>query len=235
MIPLLEIASRLGDAWCHDSPSSSCLLHRPTGLSFVLVEGGHFIMGLREDDIEEASEYCDWTRGVAEYVEEIGASARPPHVVLVRPFLCATVLLEEEGYTVDTTREAAIRMACDRGLRLVSEAELEWLLRDGGRFSLTMGAKPRAVGQFTFESSSLGIQDPASPQWAADDWHPSYEGAPAASAPWMDGDPAGVCRSNAPIGAMQAEEDVVTLLAAVRTAGSEALSCAIRLACDVPG
>jgi hypothetical protein len=133
-------------------------------------------------------------------------------------------------------RASAMREVSDAGFRLPSEVELEWILRDGDRFALTLGARPvpGKPGRFVFEPSRYGIEGLFIANWAADDWHPTYDGAPADSSPWMNGDSAGVCRSTFPLDAMVSEEDIAVLLAALRTRGSERMPCVARLALDLP-
>lgn len=228
-----HLLARLGREWAEAAPRDDgiFLRHQPTALEVSVVPGGKLQMGLRASDVAEIARQVDL--GLVEYSIAVdSASAQPLHPVEVRPFLCARDALP--GGTMP--RAAALAAVAALGFRLPSEAELEWILRNGGRDALTLGAMPVVgkPGRFTFRRSRYGIAALLVANWAADDWHPDYEGAPIISTPWADGDPAGVCRSTFPLPAMVAEEDVAVLLAALRTAGTETMPGVARLARDFP-
>ena len=228
-----DFLARLGTDWAATAPRTNGIffVHRPTSLEISVVPGGTMRMGLRPSDLEEIGRHVDICR--VEYSIEVdGVSALPCHDVGVRPFLCARNALPEGSMH----RAAALAKVSALGFRLPSEAELEWILRNGDRDALTLGALPVAgsPGRFTFRASRYGIEGLLVAQWAADDWHPNYEGAPATSVAWSDGDPAGVCRSTFPLPAMVSEEDIAVLLAAMRAPGSETLPCVARLVRDLP-
>jgi formylglycine-generating enzyme required for sulfatase activity len=240
------LAQILGDPWVAEDPDpaedSLPLLHRPTGLRFVAVPGGSFEMGLSDADLEEASEHVDWTAHVAATVLRLSSAARPVHPVHVRPFLCTRRLLDLPDVarlgagrleTASPERAAARALAAALGLRLPSEAELEWLARDGGiaRFTLDVAARPEQVSRFGVEQLFYG-------EWAEDDWHPSYEGAPAESVPWLEGEPGGVYRCGYPPEQMQSTDEMLFALAGVRGQGAGASLpsfVGVRLAVTVPG
>ncbi|WP_129347302.1 formylglycine-generating enzyme family protein [Sorangium cellulosum] len=242
------LVAQLGDAWLADQPAldedSLPLVHRPTGLTFVAVPGGEFEMGLSDEDIEEASEHVDWTSPVARWIDNAAASARPVHRVNVRPFLCARALLDSarihasadrplDGESVQ--RSDALAVARALGFRLPSEAELEWLSRDGGAYRFTLDAARQfgAVdGDDRLLRSRFGVRDLHRSQWAEDDWHPTYDGAPATSLPWGDGDPRGVYRGGFHLISLQSREELLHALAAVR--GRIYRACCVRLAASIP-
>jgi formylglycine-generating enzyme required for sulfatase activity len=233
---------RLGEGWAAEEPdrAEDCLpvRHRLTDLRFVAIPGGCFEMGLSEADLEEASAHVDWTAAVASMFRRLARSARPVHPVDVTPFLCARSLLDRPKVKelshgrldFDALPRAEARsLAHSLGLRLPAEAELEWLMRDGGRTSFTLDA---ARGE---KRSRFGVDKLFSGQWAEDDWHPNYDGAPAVSALWLDGDPNGVYRGGKVPEEMQSREELLFLLAGVRGYGKRQPSfVGVRLAADIP-
>jgi len=228
-----HLLARLGGDWAATTPGTDgiFLVHRPTAVEVSVVPGGSLEMGLCPRDVEEIGRHLDI--GLIECsIEGDSVTALPCHRVEVRPFLAARKALPEGTMH----RAEAIEKVTALGFRLPSEAELEWILRDGGRYALTLGATPVAgkPGRFTFRPSRYGIDGLFIANWAADDWHPTYQGAPATSVPWGDGDPAGVCRSTFPLDAMVSEEDIAVLFAALRAPGSESMPCVARLARDLP-
>ncbi|WP_437288312.1 formylglycine-generating enzyme family protein [Sorangium sp. So ce406] len=228
------VAEALGDAW-EAAPRLAgdkglCVMrHRPTGIELVAVPGGSFEMGLRDDDLEELSEHVDWTSHVARAVRELEARCRPVHAVRVRPFLCAERPLSSEqarrlshGREVSDTLPAgrAARFVEDLGFRLPSEAELEWLAREGGGLHFTCDIAAATGGRRgAVDVNGFGVVDLLGGEWAADGWHPSYDGAPATSAPWSGGDPRGVFRGGLPLG-LEERSELLLGLAAFRSPGA---------------
>lgn len=239
------LAERLGESWHRRDPvmgeDGLRFLHLPTEIEFVAIAGGRFEMGLSEADLEEASEHIDWTGEVAKLVKKLKREANPVHWVEVRPFLCARQLLDDEqverlsGGRLENdtlTRDSARMLAQGIGFRLASEAELEWLGRDGGEAQFILDGLARED-----ERSRFGVEDLYYGQWAEDDWHPNYEGAPMNSAPWMGGDGRGVYRGGtAPVG-WQSTEELIFLLAGVRfRAGKDEPSfMGVRVVAEIPG
>ncbi|MGK3971055.1 formylglycine-generating enzyme family protein [Sorangium sp. So ce118] len=242
------LVEQLGDGWHPGEPTleedSLAVVHQATGLAFVAVPGGEFGMGLSDEDIEEAAEHVDWTTSVARWIDRAAASARPVHRVKVRPFLCARALLDRDqlntlshgrltGESVE--RSDALAFVRAVSLRLPSEAELEWLARDGGacRFTLDAARQLDAIrGDDRLLRSRFGVRDLHRAQWAEDDWHPTYDGAPDASLPWADGEPAGVYRGGFHLIALQSPEELLHALAGVR--GQLYRACGLRLASSIP-
>lgn len=139
--------------------------------------------------------------------------ANPLRVVTVHPFLCGrSPLLAEiaealglSWSTLETKERAGPRCAADlskkdaakalssHGFELISEAQWEWVARSGGRHRWVGGSPSEDL---PYRLSKEPIFDPdaaAEPwgvwglhlgEWIADDWHPSYEGAPETDAPW---------------------------------------------------
>lgn len=228
------VVESLGDAWEAlprlSGTAGLCVLrHRPTGIEFVAVPGGSFEMGLRDDDLEELAEYVDWTSYVARAVSELEARCRPVHTVHVQPFLCAErPLSAEQVRRLSNGREFSDTLPVDRaalfidalGFRLPSEAELEWLAREGGGLHFTCNIAAVTHGRRgAVEVNGFGIVDLLGGEWAADGWHPSYDSAPATSEPWKGGDPRGVFRGGLPLG-VEDRRELLFGLAAFRSPGA---------------
>lgn len=228
---LLHLLGKAFTNATHRNETMIRVKHLESGLEFTLVPGGVTEIGLRPDDVIEVAKHVDYDR--VEYSIEVdSASALPLRSVNVTPFLCSCKPLN----IGTVSRSEAFSKVTALGFRLPSEVELEWILRDGGRYALTLGAVPVVdkPGQFVFQPSRYGIEGLTIANWAADDWHPTYDGAPTTSSEWIDGDPAGVCRSAFPLPAMVSEEDIAVLLAALRTPGSQSMPAVARAVIDVP-
>lgn len=229
-----RLLSQLGDDFTCVDPGGAQTVrisHAPSGVEFTLVPGGVAQIGLSAEDVAEVAKHIEFE--LVEYSIEVdGASALPVRSITIPPFLCGCQPLP----CGTTSRSDAIARVKELGYRLPSEVELEWILRDGGRYALTLGATPVAgkPGRFTFQLSRYGVEGLLVANWAADDWHPNYEGAPASAAAWMSGDPVGVCRSTFPLPAMASEEDIAVVLAALRSSGSEQMPAVARPVLDLP-
>lgn len=237
-----------------DGQVTAPAIHVPTGIRFRLIPGGLFEMGLTEEDKEYGSEVINWTPTVARYVEERYQNSLPTRLVEVSPFLCSQSLLgvaELKALGLETSsaeleRSAAIEVANRRGFRLPSEAELEWVARDGRDFcfpynwpltwrweAMRLHDEPMMV----HEESQFGVSDLCALHWAADDWHPTYQGAPEISKPWMGGDPCGVLRLGINFFISDSEEDFEdfeSAFLAIRRPGATGSTARLRLALDVP-
>ncbi len=239
-----ELVARLGGSFEAEEPSPAedalALLHGPTNLRFVAIPGGRFDMGLTDADLAEAAEQVDWTSWNAQIAAGFAKLARPVHPVQVRPFLASrTLLLDVElnrklsGGTIagdSLSREQARALVRAAGLRLPSEAELEWLARDGGRchFTLDVATVEKPVSRFGVEQIFWG-------EWAEDDWHPGYDGAPSDGAPWYGGEAFGVYRHAGGPEQMQSRDELIFMLAGVRGEGVKLPDfTGARLALDVP-
>lgn len=242
------LAARLGDAWSAADGSEDLdalpLIHQPTGLEFVAVPGGSFDMGLRDDDLAELAHHIDWTPEFEAWYLPETAPMRPVHRVRVSPFLVARAWLSHQEvdrvsagrfrglYCYLLGRDDSRALARTLGFRLVSEAELEWLARDGDRYHFTLDGARRhkeTGGDSRLLRSRFGILDIFEQQWTEDDHHPDYHGAPTDSSPWMDGDPAGQIRAWGPPEMIEEPTQLCGLLAAAR-AGTGYERAAIRLA-----
>lgn len=252
----VEIAAAIGDGFRAGEESLGeagliCLFHPlfPT-LRLAVIPGGRFEMGLLEADLEELSQYIDWTKRVRLISDGMRARASPPHQVEVKPFVVSErpltraelELIEPGVRSTDLERKQAIVLSGQIGVRLPSEAELEWLARDGGRCSFVVdGGRAWSQNDAWPDCGSFGIRCLNEGEWAADDWHASYEGAPTTSEAWMNGDPCGVFRGELAYGTDQDPSELCLGLAAHRNRGaskedwhSDHAFFPLRLAFDLP-
>jgi len=232
--------------------------HAPTGLLLVAVPGGRHTMGLRDDEIDDARRTLFSQDPKQRFDREVGvwhiARTTPAHEVDVGPFLCATGFVHPDGRAESEEEDASDEDPCFgsaevvqlvdviRGhhLRLLSEAEWEWIAREGGRRSWIVDVAGRTGMQLD------DFNDPAENGWGirrlksdhgelvADGWHPSYAGAPSDSRAW-DPDPSGspgVLRGSH--NCWQDDAEAIMCHAAVRGSADGADGAAVRLARDMP-
>ncbi len=181
-------------------------------------------MGMTEHDLAAARARLGDGAWQQRVLEQLAAVARPPRKISVQPFLCSRGVLEEvPGELVDVGEDfdlawpaQAKAFASKLGMRLISEAELEWLARNGEQAPFSLGAEDHHGGQ-----SRFGIRDAFLGVWAADDWHPNYDGAPSDSNPWLAGDPEGVYRGGVLPAAIQSDEEWPHVMSAARYHGAE--------------
>lgn len=231
--------------------------HLDTGILLIAVSGGRFTMGLRGDEIDDLRRTLFGDDPRCRFEPEIlgfyGRWCTPVRTVDVRPFLCATGFVHLDGraeteeedardedpiivpeFAIDTV--AALR---EQGLRLLSEAEWEWIAREGGRRSWIIDVTgKRGMGLDDMREAPAnrwGVRRLKSDvgELVADGWHSSYDGAPADSGAW-DPNPAGIpgvhrgARS-----CWQDDAEAVTCHAACRS-NSEGRDGALRPARDLP-
>ena len=229
-----ELAEQLGVSWqpARSSHARRFVLLRNSDLNldFVAVTGGEYLRGLSEVDEQAAAEHVDLTAAVRQTLDELALSARPVHALHVRPFLvtreplseAALIELTEGGYRRASFGVGEARSLAERlGLRLISEAEYEWLARDGGRFSFTLDLanQRKSIGRDDRKlPSRFGVTGLFGEHWTADDWHDSYLGAPSTSNPWYEGGETTVYRGGFLLAGMQSTEELLWALAAVRQA-----------------
>jgi formylglycine-generating enzyme required for sulfatase activity len=228
------------------------ILHRPTGLRFVLVPGGELQMGLTAKDCELLDLFLGSRRSVLAMIDEVRAVASPVVSVQVAPFLCAQVPLDQEtvrrldsrlspGGLGALSRSDALGLAERLGFRLPSDAELEWIARQGAGASFvidTVREAPEEDEEHVMlvdhpEYGALGLAEFHEEQWAADDWFPNHEGRPETAIARTGGDPQGVKRFEVfdyeEIGSLA----ILNQLSARRVPGNGGRAL-VRLACDLP-
>jgi formylglycine-generating enzyme required for sulfatase activity len=225
-----DLVAHLGGDWAVDEGGGDGvgLRHLPTGLPFVAVPGGQFQMGITDEDLAAVATYG--SVGAPTGLEQLIAYGRPVRTVRVLPFLFSRDLVALDGSGGAAVRkrfdDAAVYDRAEAqagaarfGFRLPSEAEFEWVGRDGGIHTFLYGAlKPLDAEQIAarhaeseededydvFEDyhpyrdavSRFGVDGLFCRQWLADDWHPTFDGAPDTSEPWVGGDPQGVRRGD---------------------------------------
>ena len=210
------LASALGKEWKVGEPSTPHKLPRvrvpKLGLSFVVVPGGSFDMGLAVAEQKELAARAKrlGPEAVA-HVRDLVARSRPLRTVVVEPFLCAeTPLLSkhtaklseaestaEEGDAANAHRvlrlqsgaaASVISKAC---LRLLAEAEWEWIARAGGTRAWLSDVDPPDAwtgqalkGRLEAMSHPFGVFGLGWGEWVDDGWHATYRGAPKRSRAW---------------------------------------------------
>lgn len=245
------LCSDLGETWSFEAkPELDAVVahHAPTDLDFVVVPGGRYVMGLRSSDWSALGSHLELTQQRREWLTRSTQNLLPPHEIEVRPFLAARHLLSpdhvenlsegrfEGRFCHALGREDARELARSLGFRLLSEAEWEWLARDGGKESFTLGAAERLDeirGDSTKLTSRFGVFDLFECQWMEDDYHASYADAPTDSTPWYGGDPVGVARGGSMPEYVDGPEQVPGLLAAMRSNGT-VRTARVRLALPLP-
>ena len=230
-----SICEKLGDDWQTTKTPKNVdtffLIYKPYNITFAFIPGGKFIMGITESDIKEAKNYIEWTDSVEEIVADKIQQASPVRTMTVTPFLCAVEPmenedlealmereLEERGFELQEVRNAVHNL----GFRLPSEAEFEWLAREGGKYSTILNIGPnyeKLGGKAEKELHRFGIQGMYYSQWVEDDWHKDYTGAPTTSTPWMDGDTIGVLRGGMYLEMMESDEGLISSFAGMRRPG----------------
>jgi hypothetical protein len=214
----------------------AAVVHVHTRVAFVAVPGGRLRMGITAAELDRilslAGEAAKGEPAVLEDLREQLSSSRPVHDVVVRPFLCARApllagLAREAVATWETgadralfddpkqpqarkpahlTRAEAASTVKRLRFRIVSEAEWEWLAREGGRTSWvcehqsSQDWRPHraAAAQCAMEAFVAGSTDPDVVngfgiwgllwgEWVADAIHRNYEGAPAVASAWDAG------------------------------------------------
>lgn len=211
-----SLAEALGGVFSAESELAGAaglpvLVHRPTAMRFIVVVGGEMVMGMRPEEIDAVSALYAPLGRADEAREHVSWATQPPRKVRVRPFLCAArpitdrlahMLLEDILHGDDATYvpkdepvpfepRIAAELRGALGMRLLAEAEWEWMAREGG-VRTWLGAPPRTLEEaldpawrkasrenaFGFDFLRDGLE------FVADAWHKGYEGAPADAVAW---------------------------------------------------
>jgi hypothetical protein len=251
-----ELVAALGTSWSAvpDQGDGVLRLHCDrVDLTFVVVPGGLMRMGASD---EELAEFESLDEELEDAVEFLAAQSRPVREVIVAPFLCAqTPLLErhmsvlsidgDPGNTQRVLRQDswdAAATVSKSGLRLLSEAEAEWIARDGGRQSWLFGHDdPEEWAERMVEAEPGEARTPFGTfmmgwgEWVDDGWHDDYTGAPSDSHAWEPTDrPITVRAAALASWPWQGGGEAVLLHAACRDRDSGQSSHAVRLAADLP-
>lgn len=255
------IARALGKEWTPCDPAGVHALPRvrsaKLGIALVAVPGGTLEMGLSP---EEQRELVKRVKGrgpeAREHVRELAALARPRHAVAIDAFLCAESPLRAkhakklrcEGDAANPhevlrvgAAEAASVTATAK-LRLLAEAEWEWVARAAGSCAWLSGdADPedwarRVLGAAPEDTPNpLGALALGWGEWVDDGWHATYRGAPKGSTAWEPKTRPEVVRGGAlEQWPWQVGGELVLLHAAARGRASNGGQHALRLARDLP-
>lgn len=262
------LASALGNPWKVGEPSTPHKLPRvrasKLGLSFVVVPGGSFDMGLSVAEQKALAARAKRLGPEAlEHVRDLVARSRPVRTVVVDPFLCAeTPLLGkhaaklseaesmvEESDAANAHRVlrlqsgAAASVVNKTGLRLLAEAEWEWIARAGGtRAWLSDDDAPdewtgqALKGRLEAMSHPFGVFGLGWGEWVDDGWHATYRGAPKRSRAWEPKTEPEVVRAGAfELWPWQVGSEALLLHATARGKAREFDANSVRLAQDLPG
>jgi hypothetical protein len=183
-------------------------------------------MGLSETDLDALWRRVTMTPRLEKMAAALAARCRPVHTVAVAPFVVSVRTISGQEVKALSSgkmfgdlqrRRDATALATSLGFRIPSEAELEFLARSGRGDAFTAdGARVYAeTGDYPM-TSPHGIVNLTLGEWAADDWHDTYQGAPASSEAWMDGHARGVYRGALPLGIDRGPEELIFGLAAYR-------------------
>ncbi len=192
------------------------LTHIATGLPFVLVPGGRLGMGLDDAELVAAASRAGGGPMARDCLELLRRDSTPRHDVEIAPFLCAAAPVHRaaadalvgeyadkkfpfwcDGPPTATTVVAfpaaeVPALVVASGLRLVSEAEWEWVARAADRDSWLEGDAERGCQRFTTApawstaaaTNGFGMFGLLAGEWVADGWHHGYASAPATGEPW---------------------------------------------------
>ena len=247
----------LGEAWELASEQTEPHLrlhHRSTGLTFLLVPGGTMLMGLQESEIALVQRYVGRRPQVIEQIRQFHQYAAPVREVRVTPFLCGERRLKKvQVATFSPTlkddadgcghvhRPGALTVSREQGFRLPSDAELEWLARQGRGAPFTLDCAFEAPEEDEENVviadqpivARFGVEDLFETQWAADDWFPDHADRPPSSVARTNGDPQGVRRFEEFDFTEFGPESVIHEFSARRDPGRN-WRAAVRFALDLP-
>jgi hypothetical protein len=252
-----SLVAVLGDAWRLASEQTAPhvrLHHRATDSAFLLIPGGTMLMGLQESEIALVQRYVGVRPHVLEQIRQFHQFAAPVREVRVLPFLCgerrlkqiqvaafSPALKDDADGCGHMHRHFALTLSREQGFRLPSDAELEWLARQGRGAPFVLDCAFEAPEEDEENVviadqpivARLGIEDLFETQWAADDWFPDHADRPPTSAARTNGDPQGVRRFEEFDFTEYGPESVIHELSARRDPGRN-WRAGVRFALDLP-
>jgi len=232
------------------------VLHRSSGLFFVAIPGGEFVMGMSPAEIDEVAALFAPLGRADEARDAVSWASRPTRRVRVLPFLCAVQPSTDrvaraflgDRYPGDERRaptdepillspRAAAELRGALGFRLLAEAEWEWVAREGGTRSWL--CDPPASISFDLDPGGSTEHYPnafgvlhAGLEFVADAWRRAYEGAPPDAIAWK---PRAIPdHARGFHGSWQDELEAIRLHAGVREGKHGDDEAAVRFAIDLP-
>ena len=215
----------------------------PSGIRFVAIPGGTYEMGMRDADLKRVA-HLQPPPGLTD-------STLPVHFVTIKPFLCARSPLRDANGALRfmDEGEATEVLGGFEGFRVMSEAEWEYVARNGGVTSFMGTDDPTEAIRRVEASADLAVNPTSSMndetafgiaalpwgEYVADAWHDSYEGAPTDGRGWDPPDVLEYWRGGTAYGyPYQQDWDVVECLAAFRPVPPLQDPVCLRLARDLP-
>lgn len=215
----------------------AAVVHIPSELTFVLIPGGTFEMGFTASDQAAVERYFPAAehKKLRRALERTTPLMTPTRVVTVRPFGLATRPLSKDKelalfagapHAEAFARDEAEAVLLRWGLRFPSEAECEYVGREGKQLAFLLDAAAQYFEEGLDEAEDLpareetswGISSPGQTVWVGDRWHRSYEGAPSDASPWTQGQGRPMHRGSFSLGqsVMQSTDELIFALAALR-------------------
>ncbi len=203
-----KLAKALGDCAPHPTLVGSAQLaavtHDPTGVVLVAIPGGKFTMGLRDDELPDLKRGVFGADPKQRFDRELDtwcAASRLAHPVAVTPFLCAASVVypdgrakpsdddDEDPWYEGAAASKLVTTLAKLKLRLLSEAEWEYVAREGGERSWIVDAAGKSGfdldrGDAPDNAWGIGRLKSTHGEFVADSWHPTYKSAPADSRAW---------------------------------------------------
>lgn len=229
------VAAELGDAFrageeLVGEAKLATIVHVSSDIELVLVPGGSFVMGFTERD-QAAVDACFPGKEGASVRKAVARTIplmQPAHEVSLRPFAIArepvgdAAVLETllgEPQDPNVPREVASAILARWGFRFPSEAEWEYVAREGWGLSFLLDAAAtfREDAEERLETA-WGVGTLGQAVWIGDRWHRTYAKAPTDGSAWTTGKGRGMYRGSFSLGLseMQSDHELVFALTPLR-------------------